>query len=82
MVGKIVSPDRSASVTVFGLPPRDPNNDDNEEEEDEDEAEEEDLERATNSMTARALVVVRHPNSWDTMSTPLPKSHTRSLLKL
>jgi hypothetical protein len=35
-----------ASVTGFGLPPRDPNNDDNEEEEDEDEEEdeEEDLE--------------------------------------
>jgi hypothetical protein len=34
-----------ASFTVFGLPPRDPNNDDNEEEEDEDaEDEEEDLE--------------------------------------
>jgi hypothetical protein len=31
-----------ASLTVFGLPPRDPNNDDDEEEEDEDE--EEDLE--------------------------------------
>jgi hypothetical protein len=37
-----------ASVTVFGLPPRDPNNDDEEEEEDEDEDEdeEEDLEPA------------------------------------
>jgi hypothetical protein len=35
-----------ASLTVFGLPPRDPNNDDDEEEEDEDEDEdeEEDLE--------------------------------------